>query len=242
MQSAHPPEGATIGRNDLLDGRGGAWNASKSSSSAAGRSAWRSPSNLGMRGISCALVERRTELRAHPQGPEPDPSHARAFLFLGHRRRAARRALHAAGLRDRRDHRLRQPEQPILARAGGPRARARVTTSRTTTGCRSTRWRRCCGRRWRPCRTSRAGSAGPPPRSSRTRAASRVTVTKDGAQRGARGRLCRRLRRRPLDGARADRHRARRQRFRSAHGAGRVPLARIARRARSAFRRSRSIG
>ena len=41
---------------------------------------------LGLRGISCALVESRTELGPHPQGPEPHPAHARAFLFLGHRR------------------------------------------------------------------------------------------------------------------------------------------------------------
>ncbi len=32
---------------------------------------------LGMRGITCGLVETRTGLGAHPQGPEPDPPHAR---------------------------------------------------------------------------------------------------------------------------------------------------------------------
>src|SRR4051812_25149643 len=36
-------KGATIGRTDVLDARGGAWNENKSSSWAAARSAWRSP-------------------------------------------------------------------------------------------------------------------------------------------------------------------------------------------------------
>src|SRR5919107_3886205 len=43
MRSAHPLEGATNGRADIFDGRGGAWNASKSSSLAVDRLAWRSP-------------------------------------------------------------------------------------------------------------------------------------------------------------------------------------------------------
>ena len=73
---------------------------------------------LGMRGISCALVESRTELGSASRRARTSPSARSSISISGHRRGAARRALHAAGLPDRRDHRLRQPEEPVLARAG----------------------------------------------------------------------------------------------------------------------------
>ena len=106
--------------------------------------------------------------RAHPQGAEPHPPHARAFLFLGHRRRTARGAVPAARLRDRRDHRY----AISTGRTGTRRPAASwctTITSRRTTGCRSTRWKRCCAPRWRPCRASKHASAGLRRRWSRSR-------------------------------------------------------------------------
>ena len=41
---------------------------------------------LGLRGISCALVESRTGAHRIPKGQIPHPSLGRALLFLGHRR------------------------------------------------------------------------------------------------------------------------------------------------------------
>ena len=47
---------------------------------------------LGMRGISCALVESRTELGRIPKGQNLTHRTLEHFYFMGHRRRAARRA------------------------------------------------------------------------------------------------------------------------------------------------------
>ena len=90
-----------------------------------------------------------------------------------------------------------------------------------------------------PCRRRGALRLDRPRASSRT-ATARASPSPKGRPRprGAGGRLRRRLRRRPFARARADRHRRAAARFRSAHGAGRVPLARAARRPASAFRRS----
>ena len=133
-----------------LDVRGEPWRSGiRSSSSAAGRSASRSPSSSGCAASPARWSRRRTGAAADPQGAEPHPAHARALLFLGHRRRAAGRAPHAARLSDRRGHRLRQPDERVLARAGRPRAACAPTTSRTTSGCRSTGWRGAARARWR---------------------------------------------------------------------------------------------
>ena len=89
--------------------------------------------------------------REYSEGPEPHAAHARAFLFLGLRRRAARRAHHAAGLSDQRHHRLRQPDERLLVRAAAARDRAPILFP----GCRApaaiSRRRRCCARGWRRC-------------------------------------------------------------------------------------------
>ena len=87
-------------------------------------------------------------------------------------------------------------------------------------------------RRWQTLAERREpASAGPRRSVEQDDDGVRVTIAEEdgGGQRRAGGRLRGRLRRRPFAGARADRHRARRHRFRPAHGAGRVPLARAAR-------------
>ena len=194
---------------------------------------------LGLRGISCALVERRQRPAEHPQGPEPHPAHAGAFLLLGHRRRAARRARDAAGLPDRR----RSP--PTAASmseywhaAARPRAGAPTTTSRTTTACRSTARKRCCARRSRRCRasTGRIRLDGDSPSSRTTTACASPSTEEGGAGRdvleadyvvgcdGARSMV------REQVGIERGGHG-----LRPADGAGGVPLARAAREASSAF-------
>ena len=128
--------------------------------------------DLGLRGISCALVEIPHGPVAHPEGSEPHPAHAGAFLLLGHRRGIARRPADAERPPDRRGHLLWQHDR---ARIGTCRRAGRscaTTISRPTTACRNTRWKWCCGRRWRACRASRRASAGPQRRSSRTPRAS----------------------------------------------------------------------
>src|ERR1700740_476116 len=66
--------------------------------------------SLGLRGIDCALVETRTEMHRIPKGQNL----------------TARVAAKHGGASDRRDHRLRQSDERVLARAGWPRAGAAV--------------------------------------------------------------------------------------------------------------------
>ena len=61
---------------------------------------------------------------ADPEGPEPDPAHAGAFLFLGRGGRAARGAHDPAGLRHRRPHRLRHAARRLPLRLAAARAGA----------------------------------------------------------------------------------------------------------------------
>ena len=138
---------------------------------------------LGQRGITCVLVERHLDAAADPQGSEPDQSHARALLLLALRRRAARRARHAAGLPDRRRDRLRHADQPVLPRLG-PRPQR---SSDAAPACSDYYFQRnerlpqyCTEAVLRSvsssCRRSPRCSAGPPSASSRTTTGASVTV------------------------------------------------------------------
>ena len=98
------------------------------------------------------------------------------------------------------------------------------------TGCRNTRWKRCSRRNWTTLKRRRAARLVGDRRHARRDG--RAGVDCRGGRAGPRGavrRLCRRLRRRALAGARAGRHIAQRHGVRSVDGADGVPLARIPR-------------
>ena len=79
---------------------------------------------LGLRGISCALVERRGELQNIPKGQNLTPRTLEHFYFWGVADELRADAPDAAGLSDQRHHRLRQPDERLLVRAAAARARA----------------------------------------------------------------------------------------------------------------------
>ena len=195
---------------------------------------------------------------ADPQGPEPHESNAGALLLLELRRRAARRARHAARLPDRQRDRLRQPDEPVLPRAARGSAaaapRCGTSTSSATSDCRSTAPRRCCASGCNSCPPSRPCSAGPPCASSRTTQApaspscrpaktaaafyswsadtaqqANQDVSRLEGQRVVRAQVRRGLRWRQVAGPREHGHRPWRTRLRPAHGAGRPPLEAAAR-------------
>ena len=186
---------------------------------------------LGLRGMSCALVERHREPQRIPKGQNLTQRTLEHFYFWGvvDELRAAR--ADAARLPDRRDHGLRQPDERVLVRAGRPRARAPLLLPGQRAAAAVPDGRGAARRDGRACPTSRAASAGRRRRSSRTTTACASRSSSDGGsgRRSPGGRLRGGLRRRPFDRARAGRHRARRRRLRPAHGAGGVPLARAAR-------------
>ena len=160
----------------------GPWRSdTRSSSSAAGRSAWRSPSSSGCAASPARWWRSATALGSIPKGQNLTQRTLEHFYFWGIVRRAARGALAAAGLRDRRDHRLRQSDGRVLVRAAGPRARAPYyfqTNDRLPQYQMEKVLRAQDGGR---CPTSRAASAGRRRQSSRTPAARASPSTKDGA-------------------------------------------------------------
>ena len=81
---------------------------------------------LGLRGISCALVESRTELGRIPKGQNLTHRTLEHFYFMGivDELRAARFLPPGFAIGEITE--LRRPEQRVLARAGGPRAGARL--------------------------------------------------------------------------------------------------------------------
>ena len=197
---------------------------------------------LGLRGISCALVERRTELQRIPKGQNLTQRTLEHFYFWGvvDEMRAAR--LMPPGYPIERHHRLREPDERLLARAA---AREIVDSYYFQDNERLPQYQMEEVLRTRmaslPGVESRFGWSATR-RSSRTER--RARHHRRGGRlgpRGAGGGLRGGLRRRPFARPRAGRHRARRRRFRPAHGAGGVPLARAAREASSASRRAPPI-
>ena len=186
---------------------------------------------LGLRGISCALIERRLTPQRIPKGQGLSPALDGALLCLGRRRQGARGAAVAARFSNQGRHRVPQPHERVLVCAGGARGRrplllpgvgaAAAISHRRGAAC-AHGGTPHCRKRIRldraDRRAGRAGSARHDREGGRDRA------------HDARSGLCGRLRWRAFDGAPASRHRARRYRFRSAHGARRHPLARAARR------------
>ncbi len=185
---------------------------------------------LGQRGISCALVERRLTPQRIPKGQGLTQRTDGASAFLGRCRQGARGAAAAAGVSGKRRHRVSQSHERYLVRAAAARdhqpllfpglgAAAAIPdrggAARADGGAAHGRER------------VRLGGAGRRPR--------RALRPRDDRQRRHRrardpgGRLRGGLRRRTLDRARADRHCPRRHRFRPAHGARGDPLARAAR-------------
>ena len=158
---------------------------------------------LGLRGVSRAPVEKPHRSRPHSQGARTSPNRRSSISISGASSMScAPCEIPAARFRDRRDHQPRRPEQRILARAGGHDWFTTIT-SRRTTGCRNTRWKRSCGRRWRACRTSRP--AGRRPKVEQDTGGARVAITRMARARCWRAKLPGRLRRRPFHRARADR-------------------------------------
>ena len=196
---------------------------------------------LGLRGIACALVERRLEPQLIPKGQNLTQRSMEHFYFWGvaDELRAVRllppefpmsgivayRNLnneywYAPPLREIVNSYYFQNERAAAAIPGRERA---AQTHGATRQCRS------------------RGSAGPRKPSSKTTTACASPSPRTAAAGNARGRLRRRLRRRPFHGPQADRHRTRRRRFRPDHGAGAVSLAASCTRSSSAFRRARPI-
>ena len=103
---------------------------------------------LGMRGISCALVETRTELGRIPKGQNLTHRTLEHFYFMGivDELRAARFLPPGFAIGEITSY--RDLNSPYWHAPAG-RERCTTITSRRTTGCRSTRWRRCCAPRWR---------------------------------------------------------------------------------------------
>ena len=170
---------------------------------------------------------------ADPKGQNLTQRTLEHFYFWGVADELRARAAHAARLPDRRRHRLRQPDERLLVsrRPGREVVRPYYFQDNERLPQYLTR-RRAARARWPSCRASRACSAGRRRRSSRTIAGVRVTIAERRWRRAERSSKARYLV--GCDGARSlvreqAGHRSRRRRLRPAHGAGRVPLARIPR-------------
>ena len=184
---------------------------------------------LGLRGISCALVERRLEPQLIPKGQNLTQRSMEHF--------------HSWGVADEvRAVRLLPPEFPMSGIVSyrdlnneywyAPPLREIVNSYYFEPNERLPQYlveNVLRKRHGADSAMSRRGSAGSPRPSSRTTSGVRVTIAKDGAKEIAGSGLRGRLRRQPFHHPQADRHRAQRRRFRSDHGAGAVPLARAAR-------------
>ena len=186
--------------------------------------------DLGMRGISCALVETRVGLSTIPKGQNLTQRTMEHFQFWGlaDELRAARIVPEGYPIGEVTFYRSLMSR--ILARAARPRDGSRLLFP---------------GERAAAAVPDREGAARQDGRAAGRRGhfgwtAKTVEQDEHGVrvaieQEGGPGREMLeadyrgRLRRPAFAGARADRHRARRHRFRSAHGAARVPLARPAR-------------
>jgi choline dehydrogenase-like flavoprotein len=109
--------------------------------------------DLGLRGISCGLVERKTGVGNIPKGQSLTQRTLEHF--------------HVWGIADElRAHRTLPPGYPIggigimaYGSLASPywittdyRETATLTISEATRGCRNTRWRKYCAPGWRPCR------------------------------------------------------------------------------------------
>ena len=127
---------------------------------------------LGLRGISCALVERRHDTAADPQGAEPHRSARSSTSISGASPMScAPSRFLPRGLSDRRNHRLQDPDERVLVRAAAARDRPPLLFPGQRSAAAILHGRRAAPQDGRAFPTSRPRSAGRRRRSSRTTAA-----------------------------------------------------------------------